>query len=944
MEFGVNAVNSHKAHIRSIKKANEENRLAIFIGSGVSKSSDSDSISLPTWEDLINDLKEDLSITDETDYLKLAQLYYLEFDEPSYYQKIKSYFPENIEPSKLHDLILELRPRVIITTNWDNILEKTIEKGGYTYDVVCSDKDLVKSTIQNKLIKMHGDFKNHNIVFKEDDYLNYPRSFPLIENYIKSTLSTHTILFLGYSYSDINLKHIMKWIQSHSSSTPPMYFINSKENKTQQIYLKNHRITTLTLDEETYKTEVKNGLDKKSGLIFSFLKKIQKQEDFEVNINVDDEDIIDYIYRQISHLEHLRSVSLEQIRSAFTNCGFLHTEKGLSILEFYESQGVLTSDYNDDQRIIHAVFVKIIKQFEGMDSNAKEDFRNKHPELNKVFTILDKARITGIVTEKDRGGSRYFENYLSPAIEDRIEADRMLMSFNYSVNENLEGDVARISQESYVSYKNGDYENAFKLNAKLVSICKKQRIYSMLLVALFNRNMLLFSLKFSFDNQNENNKIIEGEIEADLQTEFFQFPRDEVKKNQFLYDFLSMNSVHRLSSYCTKKILDIKDSVSTVVAGGMSFNSNADEPKSKHINTLMFTIINNIMIDYDSTYKSSMRDFVRISILRQSINEDIYLNNYEIYSAIQYFKQKELENELRVFAKNGDKAKHKITINAEDVTWLAFNIFPNLIALSIRTKSGFNQHGDQLRNTILMLSYIELNEDQTANIMSGFSELISSRSISISDYEAVNAFLVIQYNNFQNNIETDILISILDKLINKIVSKTANAWDHHAITMNRINNIYGYIQVNKGVYSNKNQIKKLLLEIGEYSIEEQKKYARSLLYSIFNISNNLVKKQIQKFIQGLIGKNTNEKFEEYEFDLWSTAVGFKDFNPELINKIKEFIEQYKDGNAFSSQLYSLKSLTDHLVKSLNIDQLKDIDSDLQGIIERYRDRPNHSYL
>ena len=208
----------HNVHIKNIKQANENDRLAIFVGAGVSKSSDTDYISLPSWSDLITELKSDLAITEELDYLKLAQLYYLEFGEQTYNQTLKKYFPEDITPSSLHRTILKVSPRVIITTNWDCIIENAIEQEGYLYDKICMDKDLVSSTSPNKFIKIHGDFKNHNIVFKEDDYLNYSRNFPLIENYIKSIFSTHTVLFLGYSYNDINLKHILKWIQSYSKN------------------------------------------------------------------------------------------------------------------------------------------------------------------------------------------------------------------------------------------------------------------------------------------------------------------------------------------------------------------------------------------------------------------------------------------------------------------------------------------------------------------------------------------------------------------------------------------------------------------------------------------------------------------------------------------------------------------------------------------------------
>jgi len=62
----------HNVHIKNIKQANEDDRLAIFVGAGISKSSDTDYIGLPSWSDLITEIKSDLAITEELDYLKLA--------------------------------------------------------------------------------------------------------------------------------------------------------------------------------------------------------------------------------------------------------------------------------------------------------------------------------------------------------------------------------------------------------------------------------------------------------------------------------------------------------------------------------------------------------------------------------------------------------------------------------------------------------------------------------------------------------------------------------------------------------------------------------------------------------------------------------------------------------------------------------------------------------
>jgi NAD-dependent SIR2 family protein deacetylase len=117
-----------ESHVKNIIKANDEGRLTIFVGAGISKSSNGKGLVLPSWGELISVLKKDLDLPDETDYLKIAQLYFLEFKAPTYYRKIKEFFPDYVEPSLIHDLIFEINPQSVITTNWDNILERAAYK------------------------------------------------------------------------------------------------------------------------------------------------------------------------------------------------------------------------------------------------------------------------------------------------------------------------------------------------------------------------------------------------------------------------------------------------------------------------------------------------------------------------------------------------------------------------------------------------------------------------------------------------------------------------------------------------------------------------------------------------------------------------------------------------------------------------------------------------
>ena len=88
--------------VRNIIAANSDNSLAIFVGAGISKTSETKTFKLPGWDDLIDELKKELDVNNEKDYLKIAQLYFLAFGEFTYYRKLREYFPNFITPSQIH--------------------------------------------------------------------------------------------------------------------------------------------------------------------------------------------------------------------------------------------------------------------------------------------------------------------------------------------------------------------------------------------------------------------------------------------------------------------------------------------------------------------------------------------------------------------------------------------------------------------------------------------------------------------------------------------------------------------------------------------------------------------------------------------------------------------------------------------------------------------------
>lgn len=148
-------------------------------------------------------------------------------------------------PNPLHKSILALNPCHIITTNYDDLIEQELSKEFLQYHIIREDKDIPQMACPNTLIKMHGDYVTDNIVLTEDDYYNYKENFPLTRAFVQSLFASKLILFVGFSFADLNLKFILNELK------------NILSDKMQRPYL-------LSCDEPSYATKlyfVKKGVN-----------------------------------------------------------------------------------------------------------------------------------------------------------------------------------------------------------------------------------------------------------------------------------------------------------------------------------------------------------------------------------------------------------------------------------------------------------------------------------------------------------------------------------------------------------------------------------------------------------------------------------------------------------------------------------------------------------
>ena len=333
--------------ISRIRYAMENNRLVIFVGAGVSKNS-----GLPDWNDLVQAFASEIGfsnkdkltkllsiLTDEQkeefkpilskiknfsidEYLKIPQYYSVKYGDFAYEEKVRKILKGSNKPNPIDYLIFDLNPVHIITTNYDNLLENAASLKGLNYSTVSNDKSLALADSNKLIIKMHGDFDK--FVLKESDYDTYSNNFKLIETYVKGLIATNTILFVGFSADDANVRKIFQWIKDILGEYQnPAYILNIDDVKNSEEkekilvkcdYLEKIKINTLFYDEiekeidafvtndiikkYSQNVEIKIKPDNKFGLkLFKMLYYIRYQDE-----NPDESNAIKYYYEILKEL------------------------------------------------------------------------------------------------------------------------------------------------------------------------------------------------------------------------------------------------------------------------------------------------------------------------------------------------------------------------------------------------------------------------------------------------------------------------------------------------------------------------------------------------------------------------------------------------------------------------------------------------------------------
>lgn len=285
-----------RQHARLVGKRIDEGKVIPFLGAGANlcdrppQTDWHDGKYLPSGVELARHLAAQYEYPgeDHRDLVRVAQ--YVDLvtgGEGALFDELHPLFTGIYEPNRLHRFLAELPGRrrasgaqaayqVIVTTNYDDVLERAFSEAGEPVDVVYyaaehgepgrfihvgpdgerrpipkrTDYRGLDLTKRPVILKVHGaadrdDDSGDNYVITEDhyiDYLAHGSVAKFMPAYLMARMRNSHFLFLGYAMRDWNLRVILHYIWSHQVRRFGSWAIERDPDPIDEKFWQRHRV------------------------------------------------------------------------------------------------------------------------------------------------------------------------------------------------------------------------------------------------------------------------------------------------------------------------------------------------------------------------------------------------------------------------------------------------------------------------------------------------------------------------------------------------------------------------------------------------------------------------------------------------------------------------------------------------------------------------------
>lgn len=268
-----------------------EGRLIPFIGAGFSTAH-----GLPGWDELLHHVAKEVKqnadsqpvpkyaeIVDscERDNLRVAEYLYLVTGgsigpiRHAMSDVLRSDAP--LPRSTPHVELANLGAAQVYTTNFDDLIERTYRELDLPVDVVSLPRDVAQSHAnRTQVVKYHGDLRHdETLVITESQYYTRLEFESPMDLKFRSDLLGKAVLFIGYSFSDVNIRVIWFKLMQMMRDVPekdrlPSYIVRLRKDDVLDTLYEAVGLRTIVIDPDgTAETEAD-----KSAVLAEFMREL----------------------------------------------------------------------------------------------------------------------------------------------------------------------------------------------------------------------------------------------------------------------------------------------------------------------------------------------------------------------------------------------------------------------------------------------------------------------------------------------------------------------------------------------------------------------------------------------------------------------------------------------------------------------------------------------
>lgn len=865
----------YEKELQRILDASQNNALTFFVGAGVSALSGG-----PTWKELIIAISEKLGQEPKKEfssdeYLKIPQMLYysLKKNDEEYCKFVEAQLHSSgLIPNQIHREMLNLNPVSFITTNYDTLLEDAVIQQCQSFKVVSRDEDVPTIFGDRFILKMHGDFKYNNFVLKEEDYLNYSENFKLIETLVKSIFATNTVVFIGYSLNDYNIKLILNWTKTllKNSFRQPIFFHvgDYPLTETEIIYQQSRGLKVIEW------SKIIDSTDGYLGRYQSLFSALKNQSKLSLEGKTEDE-AFEILYDLLHPLNRLEALRIEDV------------SKRLYPYVYIDGSGVIHSGQNNNLLLMK--FLSINKLIENERNSLEKDILEKYYGILEVFR---KARILAI--------QDWHETW--KLINEEVPfADKNCILFDYAAMRKYSSKTYETLEEKYKKAfylsRMKRYDESFFQFAEVAKQAFNQKDYLIYYLAETN----CISLSKVIENINKwygcyDIASIKALSPSDSEIDNL-FQRLPVEFRNTYYSLTDIHSVNMLYKYSYMAFSDGQKLQRAVERGSAESGLTSSRKATSRINDyLHFLLGNGIVADVFLEYRTSVKNLMSLLVYKYStqekeilheqlvpfVNQDeVYFDEIDFHCFIEYFDEKEI---IELLNKYQVRTIEFQNMHLVEVTVCNLLDYYRYITRYSNNKVEVDEIQLQIKNCLALFRFVNISQKLVDTICSfiltrEFGKIQISDKVLFLDHQLARR----QMNSkITDKVIEDTLISYLDKHIAALL-KGENFEVCSATPSINYCNLVNYI------FSQEEHISRRLSTRISQIIDNNltQMYGQIINFYCLHVSNYLRKKLIT-WANGMLR-------EDFDFDIFKLIIQCKgSINRTVKNHLKAFLKEKID--------------------------------------------------